>query len=99
MDANVITKKQIVSSEQRMIERATAEYISKLRAILGKSASATLTIQGVPLSKLGIIAEFLENEEEEPIKIKRYKPSFGDERNYIYHSIKGDGFCIEEISE
>lgn len=99
METNVEQKIQIKSAEQRMIERATAEYISKLRAVLGNKAAAAITINGVPLSKLGTIAEFLTDEEGESVPVKVYKSGFMKTKNYIHHSIKGDGYEIEEISE
>jgi len=98
MDTNV-RKLEIKSAEQRMIERATAEYISKLRVVLGQNAKATISIEGLPVSKLGIIAEFLTDEEGERVPIKAYPSTFRQNKNYIYHSIKGDGYDIEQLSE
>ena len=100
MSANVKSKIEIKSAEQRMIERATAEFISKLRVVLGTNTKSTIQISGVSLSKLATIAEFLKDEEQEPVKIKSRKSFLGNaDINYIYHSIKGAGYEIEEISE
>lgn len=82
-----------------MVERATAEYVSKLRAVLGNNTTANIQIEGVPLSKIGIIAEFLYDEEGERAKIKCLKSIIRGDVNYIHHTIKGEGFSIEEISE
>ena len=82
-----------------MVERATAEYVSKLRAVLGNNTSANIQIEGVPLSKIGIIAEFLYDEEGEGVKIKSRNSIIRGNVNYIHHTIKGEGFSIEEISE
>jgi hypothetical protein len=99
MGANVTTKTEIKSAEQRLMERATEEYISKLRAFLGAQTSATIIIEGVPVYKLGVIAEFLKDEEGRPVKIRLAKSLISGERNFILHTIKGDGYQIEQISE
>lgn len=82
-----------------MVERATAEYVSKLRAVLGNKASVNIQIEGVPLSKIGTIAEFLYDEEGQRAKIKSRNSIIRGNVNYIYHTLKGEGFSIEEISE
>lgn len=99
METNVAQKNEIKSAEQRMIERATAEYISKLRAVLGNKAAAHIQISGTPLSKLGVIAEFLTDDEGENVKIKQANSPINGVKNYIWHAIKGEGYQIEEISE
>lgn len=98
MSANVSEKIQIKSAEQRMIEAATAEYASKLKSVLGQKASAVIQIEGVPISKIATIADFLRDEEGEAVKIKSFK-SFSGTKNYINQSLKGEGYTIEQISE
>lgn len=92
-------KIEIKSAEQRLLEKASEEYVSKLRAILGPEAKATISIDGARLDKIGTIAEFLRDEDGEKVKIKLYASGFRESKNYIFHSIKGDGFDVEQISE
>lgn len=51
------------SEEQRLLEAATEEYVSKLQAIFGKRANAVIQIAGVPLTKLAAIIEPTDNHE------------------------------------
>lgn len=87
----------IKSAEQRMIEKATAEYASKLKAILGDKASARISIDGVPLSKIATIAEFMRDDEGEKMEITKH-----NKHNVLYlhdNQIKADGYEVEYIGE
>jgi len=88
------TKNHVKSAEQKVIEMATAEYISRLRALLGANAQIKVSISGVPKSKLGNIAECA------MINIKNRFCMFEEtDTNYIRKPFAGEGYSIEEISE
>lgn len=91
-----LAKTPIKSAEQRMIEKATAEYVSKLQAIAGKDVKAIIQLEGFPFSKIAVITEFLDSQEDEPIEIK---VSSLNQRSIFPSAMKGNGFDIDRISE
>lgn len=87
------TKTVVKSAEQKMLEKATEEYVSKVRAILANEESEVrIEIDGCRLNKLGHIAECsglpINNRED-----------FECIEHYLRKPFGGEGFTITEISE
>lgn len=84
----------VKSAEQKLTEKATEEYISKLKAIYGKDACAKIEISGVRLSKLGHIAECA------GLDISHtYSDIERRNNHYLSRPFTGEGYTITEISE
>ena len=85
----------VKSAEQKLTEKATEEYISKLQAIYGNDACAEVKVSGVRLSKLGHIAECAN------LEIKSRPSAFYNDAacHYLRKPFTGEGYTITEISE
>jgi hypothetical protein len=86
-----------ISAEQKMLEKATATYVAQLKSFLGDNVKATIQISGVPLSKLGLIAENLNDEYGDKVEI-RSTTFLSKTIRYIYCSFKGEGWEVDDIS-
>lgn len=85
----------VKSAEQKLIEKATEEYLQKLQAILTNRVEIEVGISYVNLSKLGHIAECA------GIGIDKRSDSImpGGSLHYIRKPFSGEGYTITEISE
>lgn len=86
---------QIKSPEQRMLEKATEEYLSKLNSIFKIDVHVEISIARVPLSKIAHIAEFIDGCEVNSI----ISSAFGVKLNYINPEIHTVNYRISSISE
>lgn len=100
MNANVEQlPKQHKSAEQQMLERASADYASKLRFILGRGAKVVIQIEGIGLVKVSTIAEFLTDEEGNSVQLQKSDSLLSEGEVFIHHNIQGEGYCIERIAQ
>lgn len=89
----------VKSVEQRMIEKAAYEFASKMKAILGDKASARISIDGAPLSKIATIAEFMRDDEGDKVQIVRWDDDNSHVLYFSHKEMKGEGFKVESIRE
>lgn len=93
----------VKSAEQKLTEKATEEYLSKLKAIYGEDATANIEIAGVKLSKLGHIAECagidIDKRNELPFIVNEVAFYDGSTIHYLRKPFAGNGYTITEISE
>lgn len=88
------TKTVVKSAEQKMLEKATEEYVSKVRAILAnEEAGVRIEIGGCRLSKMGHIAECA------GLEISKRCPISHESTHLIRKPFSGEGYTITEISE
>lgn len=86
-------KTPVKSEEQKVTEMAISQFVSIMQSVYGKNAEVKVTISGVPLSKLGSMAEC------QSWVIENRIDMLDNIEHYIRKPFSGKGYSIEEISE
>lgn len=94
-----VAKKQVIkSAEQRMLEKATAEYAAKCASILNCKVKVTVQIDGLTYQKLTYLQSFMQDEEGEMPTLHTNGSLVNGKYFSINTDIAGEGYEIDSLS-
>lgn len=87
------------SVEVEKLENAAALFAKMMREVLGEDVKARINFEGVDPIVLRGLSESLADEEGDPVKVKIWHCDVLGNSAYILHTLKGEGFEINQFSE